>query len=172
MRRSWRRPALVGGKRCRQSQYFQQAGSTSRSRPAPCETRYRRERCGRARTSLSVRAKNPFTPPQFLLAWVLEGSHGTPTKRKTRCSATGLRRSWHIRGVAGNPRCCPGNGEGGIRTHGRFPFKRFRVVRFRPLSHLSSGLSLGVSPGCPGNRAGPWPANRPPAWGSGVRGRH
>ncbi len=29
------------------------------------------------------------------------------------------------------------NGEGGIRTHGRFPFKRFRVVRFRPLSHLS-----------------------------------
>ena len=29
------------------------------------------------------------------------------------------------------------SGEGGIRTHGRFPFKRFRVVRFRPLSHLS-----------------------------------
>jgi hypothetical protein len=29
------------------------------------------------------------------------------------------------------------NGEGGIRTHGRLPFKRFRVVRFRPLSHLS-----------------------------------
>jgi hypothetical protein len=31
------------------------------------------------------------------------------------------------------------NGEGGIRTHGRLPFKRFRVVRFRPLSHLSKG---------------------------------
>lgn len=30
------------------------------------------------------------------------------------------------------------NGEGGIRTHGRLPFKRFRVVRFRPLSHLSN----------------------------------
>ena len=29
------------------------------------------------------------------------------------------------------------NGEGGIRTHEQFPVKRFRIVRFRPLSHLS-----------------------------------
>ena len=28
-------------------------------------------------------------------------------------------------------------GEGGIRTHEQSPVKRFRVVRFRPLSHLS-----------------------------------
>ena len=33
------------------------------------------------------------------------------------------------------------NGEGGIRTHGRLPFKRFRVVRFRPLSHLSRPMA-------------------------------
>ena len=31
----------------------------------------------------------------------------------------------------------PENGEGGIRTHEQSPVKRFRVVRFRPLSHLS-----------------------------------
>ena len=29
------------------------------------------------------------------------------------------------------------NGEGGIRTHEQSPVKRFRIVRFRPLSHLS-----------------------------------
>jgi hypothetical protein len=63
MRKSCRRPSLVGGKRCRQSQYLPPAGSTSRSRPPPSETRYRRDPCGRARTSLSVRAKTPFTPP-------------------------------------------------------------------------------------------------------------
>ncbi len=28
-------------------------------------------------------------------------------------------------------------GEGGIRTHGRSPFNKFRVCRIRPLCHLS-----------------------------------
>ena len=40
-------------------------------------------------------------------------------------------------GISPDPFGSCQNGEGGIRTHGRFPFKRFRVVRFRPLSHLS-----------------------------------
>jgi hypothetical protein len=42
------------------------AGSTSRSRPPPSETRCRRDPCGRARTALSVRANFPFAlSPRF-----------------------------------------------------------------------------------------------------------
>ena len=33
-------------------------------------------------------------------------------------------------------------GEGGIRTHEQLPIKRFRIVRFRPLSHLSCFISM------------------------------
>ncbi len=36
-------------------------------------------------------------------------------------------------GLEGNSK----TGEGGIRTHEQSPVKRFRIVRFRPLSHLS-----------------------------------
>ena len=93
MRRSCRRPSLVGGKRCRQSQYLPPAGSTSRSRPPPSETRYRRDPCGRARTSLSVRAKTPFTPPPqfytttytttiFCLPGFCRDAMGRPNSRK------------------------------------------------------------------------------------------
>ena len=53
-------------------------------------------------------------------------------------------------------------GEGGIRTHGRF-FKRFRVVRFRPLSHLSrrpgqctdQAASSALVPSAGGTGSGP-----------------
>ena len=37
------------------------------------------------------------------------------------------------------------NGEGGIRTHGRSPFNKFRVCRIRPLCHLSLIQLLVIS---------------------------
>ena len=107
MRRSCRRPSLVGGKRCRHSQYLPPAGSTSRSRPTPSETRYRRDPCGRARTSLSVRAKTPCTPPPqfctttyttiFCLPGFCRDAMGRPNSRKPTAG------QW-VSGISGTPR--------------------------------------------------------------------